>query len=158
VSWASPVVARFKGKDYIVVSSVGAVTGYNAASGAVAWEVTGLAGNAIPSATVVGDRILVGAGGARLKPGRASATRANCCLKLTETDGKVKCERAWEAKKALSDMASPLVYDGHVYFVTKAGIVHSLDLDTGEERYAERLHGPCWASPIGAHGRVYFFG
>jgi outer membrane protein assembly factor BamB len=158
VSWASPVAARWQGRDYVVVSSSGAVTGYDAASGAVAWEVTGLVGNAIPSATVAGDRILVGAGENGLKPDRAGSVRSNCCLKLTEVGGRVVCERAWEAQKALSDTASPLAYGGHVYFVTKTGIVHCLDLVTGEERYAERLHGPCWATPIGADGRVYFFG
>jgi outer membrane protein assembly factor BamB len=158
VSWASPVVARFKGRDYVVVSSTGAVTGYDAATGKQVWEVTGFVGNTIPSATVVGDRILVGAGETGLKPDRAGSIRSNCCLKLTESDGRVTCERTWEAKKALSDTASPLACAGHAYFVTKTGIVHCLDLETGEERYAERLPGPCWASPVAAGGRVYFFG
>jgi outer membrane protein assembly factor BamB len=42
--------------------------------------------------------------------------------------------------------------------VTKAGVVHCLDLKTGAEHYAERLSGPCWATPVAAGDRVYFFG
>jgi outer membrane protein assembly factor BamB len=158
VSWASPVVARWKDRDLIVVSSSGAVTGYDAASGKVLWERTGLVGNTIPSATVVGDRILIGAGETGLKPDREGSIRSNCCLKLTGSVEAPGCKRAWEAKRALSDTASPLAYKGQAYFVTKAGIVHCLDLPTGEEKYSKRLPSPCWATPIGAGGHVYFFG
>jgi outer membrane protein assembly factor BamB len=51
-----------------------------------------------------------------------------------------------------------LAHRDHAYFVNQVGVVCCLDLKTGEERYAERTAGPCWASPLGAGERVYFFG
>ncbi len=54
--------------------------------------------------------------------------------------------------------ASPVVHEGHAYLVTKAGVVHCLDAATGETRYTHRLAEPCWATPVAAGGRVYYFG
>lgn len=45
-----------------------------------------------------------------------------------------------------------------MYLTTKTGLLHCLDLGTGEERYAERLSGPCWATPVAACDRLYCFG
>ncbi len=56
-----------------------------------------------------------------------------------------------------SSYCSPLVYHGHVYLVNKTGVASCLDLQTGQLRWTERLPGACWASPLGALGRVYFF-
>jgi outer membrane protein assembly factor BamB len=44
-----------------------------------------------------------------------------------------------------------------VYFVDRNGILYCLNLETGAERYTTRLPSSCWASPVGAGGRVYCF-
>jgi hypothetical protein len=64
---------------------------------------------------------------------------------------------AWTTA-ATASYATPLAHRGHAYFVNATGVVTCLDLKAGAERYAERLPGPCWASPIAAGDRVYFFG
>ena len=47
--------------------------------------------------------------------------------------------------------------EGHVYFVSRAGILSCLDLKTGEQKWDRRLGASCWASPLAAAGKIYFF-
>src|SRR5205807_9743153 len=83
MSWTSPVVARGKDGSVVVVSSSGTVTGHDAATGKRLWELDGIEGNAIPSATVAGDRVVIGADVNVLKPNRQASVQSNCCLRLT---------------------------------------------------------------------------
>src|SRR5262249_37572556 len=98
-SWASPVVAERAGKPEIIVSSNGSVAGYDVASGNLLWELDGLSGNTIPSASVSANLVLVGAG--IPKGGDADgAAKSNCCLKLTDKNGTPGYELVWAAAKA----------------------------------------------------------
>lgn len=150
-SWTSPVVKP--GRKEIVVSSAGELAGYDAATGKLLWEMDGFSGNTIPSATVVADRVIVGAGAS--KGDVKAAVKSNCCVKIPGKDGKP--EIMWQSEKASASMASPVVHRGQVYFVSQAGIVYCLDLETGKEHYAERIDASCWATPIAAGDHVYFF-
>jgi len=157
-SWTSPVVATRGGKAEVIVSSNGSVAGYAADTGKLLWELTGLAGNTLPSATVADGHVVVGAGAGRMGADPAAAAKSNCCLRLVEKAGKPDYEVAWTADKVSASYASPLVYRGYAYFVNQAGVVTCLDLKDGSQKYAERLEGSCWASPIAAGERIYFFG
>jgi len=156
-SWTSPIVATIAGKPVAVVSSGGAVTGYDADSGKQLWELTGLAGNTIPSATMSGDSIVIGAGENRMKPDADATAKANCCLTISGGD-KPGYVVAWQGKKIATGTASPLIHAGHVYFTDKLGFAICVDAKTGEEKYRERLDNTQWATPIGAGDYVYFFG
>lgn len=59
-SWTSPVVST--ARNEIVISSNGSVSGHDLKTGAKRWELDDFSGNTIPSAAVVGDRVIVGAG------------------------------------------------------------------------------------------------
>lgn len=157
-SWTSPVVASSGSKQRILVSSNGSLTAYDAATGKRLAALEGLVGNNIPSPTVSGDLVVIGAGENRTKPDRNASARSNRCVRLAPDGDGLAIAGVWEGKKAVCHHASPLIHRGHVYFVGKQGLVHCVDLRTGEERYAERLEDPCWASPIGAGEHVYFFG
>lgn len=157
VSWTSPTAATVNGKTQIIVSSNGSVTGYEAEGGKLLWTLDGIGGNTIPSASVAGDHILVGAGVSRRNKDAAAASRSNCCLKLTEKEGVPGYEVVWNAAKATSSYATPLAHRGYAYFVNKVGVVYCLDLATGKQHYAQRIDGACWASPLGAGDHVYFF-
>ena len=157
-SWTSPLVAKLDGKPAVLVSSSGSLDIYDAATGKELATLDGLVGNNIPSPTAFGDLVVLGAGENRMKPDLAASAKSNCCIRVVTKEGKVSLETVWQGKKAISEYASPLIHKAHVYFVTKAGIVHCVDLKTGEERYAERLDGQCWATPVGAGEHIYFFG
>lgn len=156
--WASPVVATRDGKAEVVASSGGSIIGYAADTGKELWKLDNVIGNTLPSASVVGDRVLFGGGTSRAKEDPAPGAKGNGCLKLVTKDGKPTFESAWTAKVGISNYATPLGYEGVAYFVNQVGVAHAHDLTSGKELFAERIDGSCWASPLGAGGHVYFFG
>lgn len=157
-SWTSPVVAMRDNREEVIVSSNGSVAGYDAATGKLLWEHSGLTGNSVPSASVAGTVVLIGASVGRMGGSPRDAARSNCCLRLVDQDGKPGYELLWSARSATSSFATPLAYRGHAYFVSQEGIVYCLDLQTGKECGSERIDGSCWASPLAAGEHVYFFG
>lgn len=158
MSWSSPVIAKMGDRSAVVASSNGSVTAYASETGKELWKLEGVVGNTIPSATVADDQILIGSGTQRGGKEPAKDAKTNCCLTLTRKDGKPGYEIAWSARPGIANYASPLAYEGHAYFVDSTGVLHCYDLATGKERYAERIDGPCWATPVAAGGKVYFFG
>jgi outer membrane protein assembly factor BamB len=66
---------------------------------------------------------------------------------------------AWNYRKNVSYIPSPLVYDG-VFYMVKDGIVSSLDPGTGELHKRDRLSRDekmkVYASPVAADGKLYF--
>ena len=155
-SWSSPIVTRCAGQECIVVSSAGAVTGYAAATGQQLWNIDSLSGNSVPSPTVLGSRLFVGARTPEFGSD-GEAARSNLCIELSTQTGGVPTI-AWRAAKAVSDYASPVVSDNCVYFLNKVGVVHCLDAKSGTSNYVSRLGTQCWATPIVAGNLVYFFG
>lgn len=156
--WASPVIAMRDGKPELIASSAGTVIGYAPDTGKELWKLENVIGNTLPSASVVGDRVLFGGGNSRSKDDPPAGAKGNGCLKLVAKDGKPTFETAWTAKVGISNYATPLGYQGVAYFVNQVGVVYAHDLASGKELFAERIDGSCWASPVGAGGHVYFFG
>lgn len=156
--WSSPVVGMRSGKAEIIASSAGTVIGYAAETGQELWKLDNVIGNTLPSASVIGDRVLFGGGTNRSKDEPVPGAKGNGCLRLVAKDGKPGFEPAWSAKVGISNYATPLGYEGVAYFVNQVGVVSAHDLDTGKELFEERIDGTCWASPLGAGGHVYFFG
>ncbi|MGV3484607.1 MAG: PQQ-binding-like beta-propeller repeat protein [Planctomycetaceae bacterium] len=161
-SWSSPMVAKSGERDIIVTSSADTVDAYDAATGESLWQLDGLTGNHIPSASVVGDEIFVGSttmyGGATDEEATAGS---NCCIKLTDVDGKPGYQVRWGAERANSYYSTPLAFAGYVYYVNKVGVLYCIDQESGEQLFAKRIGNPCWASAVGvtaANGEqlVYF--
>ncbi len=157
MSWSSPLFVNFKGKDLLIVSSNGTVIAYTANDGKELWKIDGFSGNTIPSASILGSQVLIGAGSMRGKEPEKAA-KSNCCIQLSEKDGKPDFTIQWNAKAGIANYMTPLAYEGYAYFVNSVGLLYCYDLKTGKECYAERIDSTCWASPIGAEGKVYFFG
>lgn len=149
-SWSSPVVAKHNERDIVITSSADTVDAYDAATGESLWQVAGLAGNHIPSASVVGNRIFVGSttmyGGATDENAVAGS---NCCIELTDNNGKPGYQVIWGAERANSYYSTPLAFAGYVYYVNKVGVLYCIDQKTGEQVFTKRIGNPCWASAIG---------
>ncbi len=153
-SWSSPIVANVNGKSQVILSSGGTVTGYDTVSGESLWTLEGLEGNSVPSPTLAGNYVVVGA---RLPEfAKDGSMQSNCCLDLSQiSDGKPRI--VWRADKAICEYASPVVVDGFAYFLSKANVLHCLNVESGEVAYRKRLDGDCWATPIISDNRLYFF-
>jgi outer membrane protein assembly factor BamB len=146
--WASPIVARHQGKSQILISASGRVAAFDARTGDQLWTVAGLKGNNIPSPTVSDDLAVIG----------STDKSSNLAIRLGGEGDVSQTRIVWRAKEATSSFGSPLVHRGLVYFVNKVGVVFCLDAQTGEQLWQTRIEGDCWASPLAAGERIYFFG
>ncbi len=148
VSWTSPIVAEGPQGAEIVVGSAGTVTAFRAKDGERIWWLSGLEGNTVPSPTIGKKLVIIG----------STDVASNLAIERGHV-GELSAEQiAWRSKDATSSFASPLIYQGRVYFVNRAGAAFCLDEATGQKLWTQRLPGSCWASPLGAEDRVYFFG
>ncbi len=149
-SWSSPVIATLGERNLVITSSADTVDAYDAETGESLWQLDGLQGNHIPSASIVGDEVFVGSttmyGGATDEDATAGS---NCCIRLTNDDGKPGYEVRWGAERANSYYSTPLAFAGYVYYVNKVGVLYCIDQTTGEQRFARRIGNPCWASAVG---------
>ena len=157
-SWTSPVAARVRDREVVLVSSAGAVDAYDAVTGSLLASQEGLTGNSIPSPTVIGSSVFIGAGENRMKPDLEASRRSNCRLELVEDSGKFSFRKTWEGTKAISHHASPVTCGNQVYLIDKNGILFCLDRDTGKEVFSKRLPNHQWATPISANGKLFLFG
>lgn len=161
-SWSSPVVTRFADKDMVLISSSDTVDAYDATTGKLLWQHTGLQGNHIPSASIVGNRVFVGSTSLYMQatdPEKVAGS--NCCIELTSNDGLPAFKVRWGAQHANSYYSTPLALGGYVYYVNKVGVLYCIDEESGRQVYAKRIGNPCWASAIGVknsngENRIYF--
>ncbi len=145
-AWTTPSVVQRGGREQIIVSVNGRIEAYDARDGSSMWFIDGLKGNLLSSATVAGDLLVAG-----------SSDKGNVAgVRLPEND-REPARIVWKAANATTYFASPLIHQDRVWLVAKVGVGWCLDLKTGRELWNGRLAGECWASPVGAGGRVYFF-
>jgi len=156
-SWATPLVVEHNGRRQVVTSATKRMRGYDAASGALLWEATGMTGNVIPCP--VADKGLVFC----MSGFRGSALAA---IRLDEARGDIVGEPealAWSRREDTPYVPSPLLYDGLLYFLKgNRGTLTCVDAATGKVHYegSRRLEGirMIYSSPVGAAGRVYLTG
>ncbi len=143
VSWSSPIVTGSGDQEEILISSNGLVQAVRARDGELLWQQAGLDGNTVASPSVAGNLVIVG----------SSDAAWNVAL---QRGAKIENRIAWKAD-ATSSFGSPLVHRGRAYFVNRSGVATAVDLATGKSIWTQRLPGSCWASPVGAGDRIYFF-
>jgi outer membrane protein assembly factor BamB len=148
VSWSTPTIRTVGDRGEILISSSGAVDSYRPETGERLWWLTGLDGNTINSPTCIGDLVLIGSS----KPNQNLAVASNGTGDVTATAVR------WRTAEATSSFGSPLVAHGVAYFVNRSGVLFAVDPQTGAALWNERLPDACWASPLAAEDRVYFFG
>jgi outer membrane protein assembly factor BamB len=153
-SWHAPVFVNTPdGKTEVVLAKNGRVLGFDPDTGASLWNVkTGIPWYMCPT-PVVENGIVYVIGGRT--PNGALAIRAGGRGDVTAS------HVVWKVGKG-SNVPSPLLHDGHLYFAHEnLGIVYCLSAKTGEVVYEERLEpspGQIYASPVFAAGRIYFTG
>jgi outer membrane protein assembly factor BamB len=153
-AWATPLVVESGGRARVITNATNRVRSYDLADGSLIWECGGQVGNVIPSPVTDGERVYCMSGY------RGSALHA---LPL-DAKGDITGSEAvvWSKNRGTPYVPSPLLYDGLLYFnQSNDAILSCLDAKTGET-VIERTRMPgvrnVYASPVGAAGRVYFFG
>ena len=145
ISWSSPIINTASKPESVLVSSSGTVEAFALADGRRLWLYEGISGNTVASPTPAGEVVIAGSS----DPKQTVALRPY---------GDAAPTVVWQADEAATSFSSALVHRDRVYLVNKAGAAFCVNLADGKPIWTERLAGSCWASPIGAGDRVYFFG
>ena len=151
--YATPVIV--KGDDgtmEAVISMPGEVWGLNATNGKLRWfcEI-GNGGNVSPS-VVVGDDAFFTFGGYPQQ--ETNAIKRNGHKDITQS------HRLWQNRDS-SYVATPLLHNDHLYWVSDKGQAFCLDTKSGETLARTRLTGlasggrPVYASPVKAGNHIY---
>lgn len=155
-TWYTPVVAEVGEREVVITTGTNAVRGYDLDSGEELWSGPGLTLNAIPSPVVI-DGIAYLTSGYR--------GEAMMAVDLSRAAGDLTDGEAilWRYDRDTPYVASPVVYDGIVYFVKSTNaILSAVDAATGENIYGpirvEELTDGVYASPVAAAGRIYLVG
>lgn len=185
-TWGTPIVWKNKKRTELVTLGTPKVRSYDPATGKQLWELS--IGNGQASSSPVADEetLYVGAGGRGMggfgggfgggRPGGGGggppggggmggggggiyAVKAGAAGDISLKDGATSSDGvAWSTTKGAPEMASPLVYKGHLYVLARnGGIVTCYDAKTGKEVYRERIPGAAafWASPWAGDGKIY---
>ncbi len=151
-TWSTPFVALHEGAPQVIVNASNRIRSYDFTSGRLLWECGGQTGNAIP-VPVTHDGLVFCMTGYR-----GFALQA---IRL-DSKGDVTGQSIWKRDDAAPYVASPLLWDGLLYFSKERnGILHCVDAKSGKEHYGgTRLPGveTIYASFAGAAGKVYVVG
>ncbi len=150
-SWNTPLLISLPGGGAeLVVAVQGKVLAFEPATGKPLWNCdTDIGWYMVPS-VVASEGIVYCIGG---RSGIAAlAVRAGGRGDVTSS------RRLWTGRKG-SNVSSPIIHDGHLYWMNdNLGIAYCADATTGEILYEQRVGGAgqVYASPLLAEGRLYY--
>ncbi|MDG2487789.1 MAG: PQQ-binding-like beta-propeller repeat protein [Roseibacillus sp.] len=147
VSWTTPLYLDRGEEAQVVISSNGALEGYDLKDGKRIWWLENITRNTVASPSSDGNIVVIG----------SSSPRQCLAVKLGGEGDIAKTHIAWRAESATSSFSSPLLHRGVVYFINRAGTLQAQTISDGKQRWEYRLPDGCWASPVAAGERIYFF-
>ena len=156
-TWSTPAVAPHGDGLQVVVNGYKHRGGYDYATGAELWKMSGGGDIPVPTPFVAHDLIFFSSAHGAEAPVIAIKPGATGDLTPDE-EGKTGDGVAWLAERSASYMPTPIVYGDLLYVGRDAGILVVFDAKSGEEVYKERLaKGPGFtASPVAGDGKLYF--
>jgi outer membrane protein assembly factor BamB len=122
------------------------VQGHDARTGERIWSIYSQGEGVTPS-PVVADGMLFTSSG--FEAPMIRAIRLGGKGDVTET------HIAWEQRKGVPALASPLYVRPYLYTITRDNILHCIEAATGKIVWVHRLKGVHWASPVLADERIY---
>ena len=144
VGHVTPILVD-EGKQ-IVSAGGDRVQGFDTATGERIWSIYSQGEGVTPS-PVVGDGLIFTSSGFEDPTIRA--------IRLGGEGDITNTHIAWEQKKGVPVLASPLYVPPYLYTITRDNVLHCIDASTGEIVWIKRLSGVHSASPILADGRIY---
>jgi outer membrane protein assembly factor BamB len=140
---ASPIAFRGKtpAEDRVLLQSPDRITAHDPATGGETWNFKAEC-SGIPSAVAVDGVVYVPAEGV-------------VALEPPTSGGEPTVK--WKAAGVQPGAASPLVGDGRLFAVNRAGVLNCVDIKSGEAAWKVRLQGSFWSSPILVGNRLYCF-
>ncbi len=151
-SWATPLIVEVNGKAQVITSATNKVRSYDAETGQIIWECTGMTRNVIPN-PMYADGILY-----LLSGFRGNAIKA---VDLTKAKGDITGTPAilWEYNQDAPYTPSGVLMDGKLYFLKgNTGILTCLNANDGKVIYSnQKLDGitNIFSSPTGNKDKIY---
>lgn len=145
--WGTPVPAEAEGRTDLVFALPGELWALNPETGKLRWFAGWPADQGVCTSPIVVGGLAYAVGG---RQGGATAVRVGGKGDVTGT------HVAWKAS-AGSYVPSPVLVEGHLYWVTDRGIAFCVKADTGDVVYQERLEnaGSVYASITAGDGKLY---
>lgn len=143
-AFSSPIKATLAGRDQIVVLSRTHMSGVEPESGAVLWTtpVKAFRGMNILTPVVANDGILTATYGGRTQ-----------LLKIRESESELEAESVWN-NRIQGNMTSPVIFDGHAYFLNRSNRFCCVRLSDGEIAWISPPTGDDYWSLIAQSGRI----
>jgi outer membrane protein assembly factor BamB len=151
-SWATPLIVEVNGRAQLITSATNKVRSYDAETGEIIWECTGMTKNVIPN-PVYGEGILYLMSGFR-----GTALKA---IDLAKAKGDLTGTASilWEYNLDTPYTPSPVLMDGKLYFLKgNNGVMTCLDAKDGKVIYSnQKLDGitNIFSSPTGNRDKIY---
>jgi outer membrane protein assembly factor BamB len=140
-TWSSPVVMRDpNGDEIVLLQSAEKLTAHDPANGDEIWSYASNT-EGITSTVADGDRVYLPTAGTGLRALQLSAGSSP--------------RVAWTQNKLNYGAASPVLYDGSVYTINRAGVLNCGRASDGEMLWQLRLRGAFWSTPLAAGGHLY---
>jgi len=147
VSWTTPLYLEHKREGQIVISSNGLLDAYGAEDGKRLWWTDGLQKNTVASPSYSNGVVVIG----------SSFPKQSIAVRLGGKGDVKKSHIKWKPESVTSSFASPLLHRETAYFVNRAGSLQAQRMKDGTQRWEFPLSASCWASPVAAGDRLYFF-
>ncbi|NQV23325.1 MAG: PQQ-binding-like beta-propeller repeat protein [Rhodopirellula sp.] len=145
-NWTSPTLWQHgDSKPVALLQSSAGIEAVDSVSGETLWKF-GNGASTIPSSVVAADSLLVPSNGLT-------------ALRLSEkpTDDAKSPEVLWNDNRLGPGTSSPIVVDGKVFVINRAGVLQAADVTTGSILWKVRLKGPFSATPVAAGKHLIFF-
>src|SRR5262249_2718534 len=138
---------EFDGKRQLISPGPDQLQSYDPATGSELWRIRYIGFSNVPRPVFADGMVLFSIG--YMKP-EMWALRPDGSGDVTDSP------IAWKFPRQAPANPSPLAVDGLLFFVSDAGVITCLEIDTGKQVWQQRVGGNYWASPILAEGRLYF--
>lgn len=156
-SYASPLLYRFEGQEFLLVHGSDFITAHDLKDGRELWRSGGLNSGLVYNpfyrfvASPVASAGLIVVPSAKNGP-VLGINPANAKGDITNN----KAQLHWKLNENTPDVPSPLIHDGLVYLCRENGVLLCIDAKTGAQYYLERTHNMRHrASPVYADGKIY---
>ena len=145
-NWTSPTLWQNGDSEALaLLQSSAGIEAVDPRTGETQWKF-GDGASTIPSSVVTTDSLLVPSNG-------LTALRLG-----EELEGDAASpEVLWNDRKLGPGTSSPIVVDGKVFVVNRAGVLQAADVNTGSLLWRLRLKGPFSATPVAAGKHLIFF-
>jgi len=157
--WSTPFVWVTPARSEIVAVGHGLAIGYDV-EGKELWRLSGLTGQATPTAIASDGLLYVGTGSQGESNRPMFAVRPGASGDISLAEGSSSNEFvAWHNPQASAYTSSSLSYGGRIYVVNDNGILTVFDAATGERLYRARVGGGGFtfsSSPWAYGGHVFF--